>query len=152
MSETATEALLAKVPREESLAAARAARMEKYFGGGKTYRVDRAVDLPEGQVFQTPFGNKGRHGFILVRTENGQDVLREDGKPDACVFGITVIRNAAETYPGSVEVPSVSKKKSQTVHVTDGDTGSGGDDAAPAAEAPESNGGTPEALENPSVG
>src|ERR1700759_4025429 len=148
MTEITTEApVVAEASSDDrgaKLRASRAQRMEDYFGGGKTYRVDRPVDLPEGQVFQTPFGNKGRHGYILVRQENGQDVVKEDGKPDACVFGITVIRKAAEMYPGAVEVPAVSKKSAQvTVAVADSDQMTSGE------HVPE---GTPEALQNPSVG
>lgn len=90
-----------KTARGAHLAALHAAKMEELFKDRK-YTVRREVHLEGNQRFVTPFGNKGRHGFIL--DETGADPVHR------LVVGESVLRRAAELY-GSVELPESLVKK-----------------------------------------
>lgn len=61
MSETATETVKAPTRTE---------KMDELFKG-KKYDILKEVHLEGEDRFQTPFGNKGRHGFVLQ--EKGTD-------------------------------------------------------------------------------
>lgn len=84
--------------RGSKLAANRKAVLDKLFTDRK-YVVKGEVHLgPDEngaqQVFQTPLGNKGRHGYVLEEVGTGERV----------VFGKTMILRIAEEY-GAFELP-----------------------------------------------
>jgi hypothetical protein len=82
--------------RGEALLATRNKKMAELFKGRK-YRVAQKVDLPQGQVFVTPFGHKGRHGYVLIEVQ--ADNATQDASPEfRFVIGETVIKVAHEEY------------------------------------------------------
>lgn len=87
--------------RGAHLAALLTAKLDKFFKGRK-YTVRREVHLKKNERFVTPFGNKGRHGFILDETGAVP--------PHRMVVGESVLRRVAEEY-GSVELPESLVKK-----------------------------------------
>lgn len=62
---------------------------------GKTFTVEKEINLPPGQVFKTMFGNTGRHGYIIRDTATG---IRY-------VIGAKVLTLIKELYHGVVEPP-----------------------------------------------
>lgn len=85
-----------KTARGAHLAAKHKAKMASFFEG-RQYKVLREEHLKGNQRFVTPFGNKGRHGFILEEI---------DSKPPfRMVVGESVLRRIAHEY-GAVELPS----------------------------------------------
>lgn len=70
---------------------------------GKKFIILREIHLAEDERFETPFGQKARHGYAL------QEVGNEDNK---FLVGIGVLRRAALDYQ-AVELPTpqrVSKR------------------------------------------
>lgn len=62
-----------------------------------------------GQVFRTPFGNKGRHGYILqeIDPRTGADVWTGEGErraPSRAPFGWVTMNHASGAFPGSIVV------------------------------------------------
>jgi hypothetical protein len=104
--------------RSQSLAAARQARFDKWFKDRK-WRVatERTGESRDGDVvvtydhgeflvaepgeFQTPLGNRGRHGFLIQEVDpaTGTDI-----EGSLAAFGLATLRNAAREH-GSCEVP-----------------------------------------------
>jgi len=95
------EAAGGKTDRGAHLSELHEAKMAKLFKDRK-YTVHREVHLEGNQRFVTPFGNKGRHGFIL--DEVGAT------PPHRMVIGESMLRRVAEEY-GSVELPAHLVKK-----------------------------------------
>lgn len=99
MSETAAPEA-PKLTRGESLLATREAKFKELFEG-KKFDVKGEIHLEGEQRFQTPFGNKGRHGFVLVEVGNPTNKF---------IVGETTLREAAEKF-GAVEVPVKERKR-----------------------------------------
>jgi hypothetical protein len=109
MTDTVTEEAPAEVQAEApetpkdraaSLQATRQQKMDELFRG-KKYEIFKEVHLEGDNRFETPFGNKGRHGFAL----------REVGNPDnKFIVGATMLQQVAEQY-GAVEVPAKDRKR-----------------------------------------
>lgn len=98
--EVTTEVTTANSDRRTALVAARAAKFASVFEG-KRFEIVKEVNLPEGQVFQTPFGNKGRNGYVLVEVGNESNRI---------TVGATAVKKAADLY-GSVTPPVKEKKR-----------------------------------------
>lgn len=96
--------------RAESLLATRKEKMDALFSEGRKYEIVKEIHLDGDQRFETPFGNKGRHGFHLKRTD-GPAVLVE-GVDDSRGFivGATMLEQVAKEY-GAVEVPEKQRKR-----------------------------------------
>lgn len=93
---------MANVPsRRDKVRAAQLAKLDAAFRG-RTFDIVREVHLPEGQVFQTQFGNKGRHGYVL----------RDRATGETLVVGATVLRQIHELYLG-VNLPKGFLQKSR---------------------------------------
>jgi len=88
-----------KLDRGAALQEAREQKMKEAFEGQK-FVIEREVHMPEGQVFQTPFGNKGRHGYVLKNVATGQ----------LTVVGATVLKRISELYD-AVELPEPKRKR-----------------------------------------
>lgn len=100
--------------RGEALRRSRNQKMTDWFGG-RRWRLATETSLENedvlirdgefwmkpGRVFRTPFGHKGRHGYVLQEIDqNGADI------PGSRVtFGWITLQNASEMFPGSVDVP-----------------------------------------------
>lgn len=101
--------------RSASIRESRAARMSYWFKG-RQWRICTELSGPvdggtctEGEVrltapsvFQTPFGHRGRHGYII------QEVARSDGRDLSTrpvTFGLKVLREAQELYGSIVNLP-----------------------------------------------
>lgn len=92
-----------KTPKGQVLADAHAAKMREVFQG-KVYKILREVHLKENERFQTPFGNKGRHGFLL-------EPVDDQGNPNGnrIVVGRAVLERAASEFK-AVELPVRAKR------------------------------------------
>ena len=111
--------------RGDSLARARAERTEAWFKG-RHWRVMTEVTArrvtPEGDevvydhgevwiigegTFTTPFGNPGRHGFLVCEVgTDGKDI-----KPAVChVFGHASLVRARDNFGAIAEVPGLRRK------------------------------------------
>lgn len=88
--------------RGEALKATQQSKLDTAFAG-KTFEIVQEVHLPHGQVFQTQFGNKGRHGYILRDTATG----------DRIVVGTRLLRHIANRYQG-VELPPKRRRPPDT--------------------------------------
>lgn len=88
--------------RGEALKATQQAKLDAAFAG-KTFEIIEEVHLPHGQVFQTQFGTKGRHGYILRDTETGERI----------VVGSRLLRRIAERYQ-AVTLPTGRRRLSAT--------------------------------------
>lgn len=96
-----------KRTRGEALAVTRKAKFDEYFLDKKysiigEVHLDKDPETGKQQVFQTPFGNKGRHGFVL----------QEEGTDNKVVVGATVLRKAAKEY-GAVELPEKRTRRAK---------------------------------------
>jgi hypothetical protein len=98
-----TEVQEEKRTRAEALLATHRQKMDELFSG-KKYEIVKEVHLNEGQHFQTPFGNKGRHGFALREVSDHKNHF---------TVGASVLRKAAEEY-GAVELPTAPPRKRRT--------------------------------------
>ena len=74
-------------------------KLDKMFTG-RTWDIVREVHLPEGKVFQTPFGNKARHGWVLKERDTGEQI----------VVGWSVLKQISERYLG-VTRPSTFRRR-----------------------------------------
>src|SRR6266849_3979192 len=99
--------------RGAALQAALEKRMTAWFGSRRwlvcselSYMIDD-VTVKRGEflilndkVFRTPFGNKGKHGYILqeVEPDTGADVWHGN-EPSRASFGWVIIRNAKDKFP-----------------------------------------------------
>jgi len=101
-----TEAPAPEAPkrsRAEALLETRDQKLKELFAG-KKFEIVKKVDLDEGQFFQTPLGNKGRHGYAL----------REVGNPgNHFTVGESVLRTAAAEFQ-AVELPPEPPRKRRT--------------------------------------
>lgn len=88
--------------RGEALKATQQRKLDTAFAG-RTFEIVEEVHLPHGQVFQTRFGNKGRHGFILRDTDTGERV----------VVGARMLRLIAERYQ-AVALPTGRRRPPDT--------------------------------------
>jgi len=80
--------------RGQSLLDTRNRKMGELFSG-KHYKIQKEVHLEQGQVFKTPFGHKGRHGFVLVEVdESGSQVEPKN----TFIVGASVLKFAHEEY------------------------------------------------------
>jgi len=99
--------------RSEALHASRQAKYSAFFQG-KQYEVEKAVNLDPGQQFQTPFGNKGRTGFVIRDIKTGDKYTvgasaLELGK----TFG--AITNPPEAKPKKVRAKKEKAAEAETV-------------------------------------
>lgn len=90
------------MPRGEALKATRQRKLDEAFAG-RAFEVVAEVNLPPGQVFQTPFGNKGRHGYIIRDRETG----------DRMVVGKQVLRILHDQYQ-AVALPQKRRQPTGT--------------------------------------
>ena len=90
--------------RSDALAETRKQKLDEMFSG-KKFEILKEIHLPEGELFQTPLGNKGRHGFAI----------REQGNPsNQFIVGKTVLKQASEQY-GAVDLPEKKARKASAV-------------------------------------
>jgi len=80
------------IPRRRRAAKLREAMDAKFDAAfkGKTFDIVREVHLPEGQIFVTSFGNRGRHGYVI----------RDRATGELQVVGATVLKLIHERYLG----------------------------------------------------
>jgi len=99
--------------RAASLLATRQAKMDLLFKG-QHYDVIKEIHLEGDQRFQTPFGNKGRHGYALRLTEGSTPAegaaAAAGGDGSQFVVGDTMLEQIAKEY-GAVEVPAKERKR-----------------------------------------
>lgn len=74
--------------------AERQAKLRELFQG-RTWVILKRIHLKRDEVFITPLGDRGRHGYALEDTANGRRI----------VVGETVLRQAAAL--GAVELPEI---------------------------------------------
>jgi hypothetical protein len=98
--EATTQAASDAVSRETKLAKTRAAKMSELFRH-KKYLILGEIHLGNDEQFQTPFGNRGRHGFVLSEQTTGKKI----------VVGETMLRNAASMYDAVVGLPPEKPKR-----------------------------------------
>ncbi len=79
--------------RGENVRATRKRKLDETFHG-KRFRIVREVHLPFGQVYQTIFGNKGRHGYVIENVATGEQL----------VVGLALLRLIHDHYEG-VDLP-----------------------------------------------
>lgn len=80
--------------RGQSLLETRNKKMAELFQGHR-YKVEREVHLEPGQVFKTPFGHKGRHGFVLIEVDTDGTVAQPENK---FIVGASVLQVAHDDY------------------------------------------------------
>jgi hypothetical protein len=95
--------------RRKALQESRQRRYAEYFDGRK-WRIAGKFQLPKGQAFQTPFGHKGRAGWIIQEVVGGTDVpaARKDkgvwydaaDRVVRAAFGWTTLTQAEKMFPG----------------------------------------------------
>lgn len=61
----------------------------------RRWGLEREVHLPEGQVFQTPLGTKGRHGFLI---------FDRDAPDTKYVVGARLLRLIHEEYDSTLPI------------------------------------------------
>jgi hypothetical protein len=94
-----TEAAAPK-DRAASLLATRKQKMDELFSG-KRFEIVQEIHLEGDQRFETPFGNKGRHGFHL----------RPEGTTDkGFIVGATMLEQIASEY-GAGTLPAKERKR-----------------------------------------
>ena len=101
--------------RSVNIRASKHAKFEDWFQG-RRWRICTELSGPvdggtctEGEikltapaVFQTPFGNKGRHGFIIQEVStDGRDLATRPA-----TFGLKVLREATELYGSITNLPA----------------------------------------------
>jgi hypothetical protein len=91
-------------PREDPRRTAFLAKIDHAFAGRK-FDIEQEINLPEGQVYETEFGHRGRHGWILKDRVSGERK----------VLGWTVLKLIHDRH-GSVELP---KKPRPQVKIID---------------------------------
>lgn len=90
-----------KKDRAASLLATRKAKMDEFFKG-KKFTIAKEVHLDaDKDPFVTPFGNKGRHGYVLVEVDNAANKF---------IIGETMLRQVAADYD-AVEMPVKARKR-----------------------------------------
>lgn len=98
----ATDAEASALSRETKMAKTRAAKMEALFKD-KHYRILGEIHLEPDEQFQTPFGNRGRHGYVLKAEDTGKKIM----------VGETILRKAAALYGGIEGLPPEKPKRSR---------------------------------------
>lgn len=109
--------------RGDALRRSREGRMAEWFKDRRwRVAIELAFETPDivvdggefwtkdDKVFRTPFGNKGKHGYIMqeVNPDTGLDVWDDEKhEPSRVTFGWVTIKHAADMFPGSIaEVPA----------------------------------------------
>lgn len=85
--------------RGDKLRAARDRKYEETFAGQKFEILDE-VHLPPDKAFQTAFGHRGRHGYIIRNVATGEKL----------VVGKAVLTVAHERY-GAVDLPETPLRR-----------------------------------------
>ena len=80
--------------RGDTVRQKRQAKMKELFEG-KKFKILSVVALPEHQQYESPFGNKGRNGYLLAEIGNEDNHF---------TVGETVLRRAAAEF-GCVDLP-----------------------------------------------
>lgn len=88
-----------KIARGKVLQAIREEKMREAFEG-KKFVIDSEIHYGPDERFETPFGNKGRHGFILRNVETGERL----------VVGESVLRRISEQFK-AVDIPEKKRKR-----------------------------------------
>ncbi len=90
--------------RSEKMSQTRAGKMKDLFQG-KKYKILGEVHLSkdDNEQFQTPFGNKGRNGFVLKEAASGAKII----------VGEAVLRKADELYRSILNLPPAKPKRSR---------------------------------------
>lgn len=99
MAEATRSPMIARRQRADRLRAAQTAKLDAAFRDRK-FDIVREVHLPEGQVFLTQFGNRGRHGYVLRDRATGQEL----------VVGATMLRLIHDRYL-AVNLPYKPRKR-----------------------------------------
>lgn len=60
--------------RGESLRVTKNRKLDETFKGRK-FEIVREIHLASDQVFQTRFGNKARHGYVIRDVETGEEMV-----------------------------------------------------------------------------
>lgn len=74
------------------------AKVDRIFTG-RTFDVIKEIRLPEGQVYQTVLGHKGRHGWIIQDRETGEQFVAGWGLMKLIhdrFMGVTLPRRTAQ--------------------------------------------------------
>lgn len=87
--------------RSQTLSESRQAKMDALFKD-KKFEIVKEVNLPQGQHFVTPLGNKGRNGFVV----------KEVGTDNQFAVGATTLKLMAETY-GAVTLPEKPSQEAE---------------------------------------
>ena len=89
--------------RARALLATRKLKMDQLFAG-RRFKIVQVVSLGGEDRFVTPFGNKGRRGYVLA----------EEGNPGNSFYvGETVLGQAAREYD-AVELPEKRRRRRRT--------------------------------------
>jgi hypothetical protein len=76
------------------MADTRAKKMAELFEGHR-YAILGEIHLGDDEQFMTPFGNKGRHGWVIKDTQSGKKIM----------VGETVLRKAASMFDAIEGLP-----------------------------------------------
>lgn len=60
--------------RRQALKDTREQKLSELFQD-RSFVIKEKIELPTGQSFTTPLGNKGRHGFVLVDTKDPTNII-----------------------------------------------------------------------------
>lgn len=97
---TPADAAATAKDRAASMLASRQVKLDELFKG-KKFTITREIHLEGDERFETPFGNKGRHGFAL----------QEVGNPaNEFIVGESMLALVARDYQ-AVEVPVKERKR-----------------------------------------
>ena len=76
--------------RSASMKQSRQDKLDRIFKG-RRWRLEREVHLPEGQVFQTPLGTKGRHGYLIFDPDWKPIVWTEAERAKGQAWGLQTV-------------------------------------------------------------
>lgn len=86
--------------RGEKMAAVRARKMAELFKD-QHYRILGEIHLGPSEQYLTPFGNRGRHGYVLKNTATGAKIM----------VGETILRQAADSFDAIIDLPPPPPKR-----------------------------------------
>lgn len=99
-SSSAKESASDEQSRGDKMRATRDRKMKELFEG-KQYAILGEIHLSEDEQFQTPFGNKGRNGYVIKEVNSGNRLM----------VGETVLRKAHEKYGSVPGLPPQKEKR-----------------------------------------
>ena len=78
-------------------------KMERLYRD-RRYTIAREVHLEDPQRFRTPFGHLGKHGYVLVSTDQAVLDDPDAGETARHIVGATLLNRIAREY-GAVQAP-----------------------------------------------